>query len=360
MESSLNLSENIKLKFLEKSASYYLNKSTILFGASDTGKTTILLEMLYLLKDQVPNIFVFAPTADANNAFTGIVPSPLIFTEVDIAKVTAIYERQQSATKTYNLVNNIKSLKKLFDRIADDDIRATEALAISNAASIIQRKESGDGNFAEKRSAVLDVEKLRDEYLVKLYKAVIRSSKIKLDRLKLTKEERYIVMYLDFNPYCIIVFDDCAAELKKFQKEEVMKKIIFQGRHSFINIILTVQDDTNLDSAIKKNSFVNIFTSSQCASAYFERKSNYFTKKEREFAEKVIAGVFTSTSTKKDHKKMVYLRNTVDPFRYTIADIYGDFKFGCPSLWNMCNKLTKHVKCDFDNDPLMAAFKIDI
>ena len=60
MSASLNVASDIKLKFLEKTPDHYLNKSAILFGASDSGKSTILIEILYLLKDHVPNIFVFA------------------------------------------------------------------------------------------------------------------------------------------------------------------------------------------------------------------------------------------------------------------------------------------------------------
>ena len=52
----------------------------------------------------------------------------------------------------------------------------------------------------------------------------------------LSEKSRYILKYLDFNPNCVLVLDDCGAILKKFQKEEA-KKIIFQGRHNYINII---------------------------------------------------------------------------------------------------------------------------
>ena len=45
----------------------------------------------------------------------------------------------------------------------------------------------------------------------------------------------------------------------------------------------------------------------------------------------------------------------MDPFRYTIADLYDNFKFGSPSLWNLCNKIAKDKNhCDFDNDPLLT------
>jgi hypothetical protein len=361
MDSHLNVSADIKVKFLDKNAKYYLNRSTILFGASDSGKSTILLEMLYLLKDHVPNIFVFAPTADANNAFEGIVPAPLIFKDVSIEKLEEIYKHQQAATKIYNTVNNLTSLRKLFERVSDSKSMDAAKLAYNNANIIIQRKQNDPMiDFLEKRSSIAEVKVVRDEYLKKLYKSVIRCNKKRINNMNPNPMTKYIIKYLDFNPNCVVVLDDCGAILKKFQKEEVVKKIIFQGRHVFINIILTLQDDMYLDSSIKKNAFVNVFTTSRCAAAYFERNSSSFSKKEKEIADKIITAIF-APSAKKDYKKLVYIRDDSNPFRYTIADIYDKFRFGCPSLWKMCDNVSKEKNtCDFDNDPLLSSFKIDL
>jgi hypothetical protein len=361
MDPYLNVSADIKVKFLEKNAKYYLNRSTILFGASNSGKSTILIEMLYLLRDHVPNIFVFAPTAEANNAFDGIVPAPLIYKTVEIDILKNIYKRQQAATKIYNTVNKLTELRKLFEKVADYKSVEAAKLAYNNANSIIQRKQSDPSiDFVERRSAVSEVKEVRDNYLTKLYKSVIRCNKKRLRNMGLPEQYRYIIKYLDFNPNCVVVLDDCGAILKKFQKEEVVKKIIFQGRHNNINLILTLQDDLNLDSSIKKNAFVNVFTTSRCAAAYFERGSNSFSKKEKEMSDKIITHIFTPT-VKRDFKKLVYLRDDINPFRYTIADLYDNFRFGSPSLWEMCDKISgeKNV-CDFENDPLLSAFKIDI
>lgn len=361
MNSQLNVSTDIKIRFLEKSHKYFLNKSTILFGASNSGKSTILIEILHLLKDYVPNIFVFAPTADSNNAFEGIVPAPLIYKNVEISILNAIYNRAQAATKIYNTVNNMDSLRKLFEKVATPKSIEMARLAYERANNIIMRKQQDMGSsFIEKRTSISEIKETRDSFLKNLYKNTIRVNKKRLKKLRVSEQELYIIRYLDFNPNCVIVLDDCGAILKKFQKEEVVRKIMFQGRHNFINIILTLQDDLNLDSSIKKNAFINIFTTSRCASAYFERGSNNFSKKEKEKAEKIINFIF-APSTKKDFKKLVYIRDDMNPFRYTIADLYDTFRFGSPSLWNMCNRICSNKnKCDFDNDPLLQAFKIDI
>ena len=359
MDSQLRVSQDIKLRFLEKDAKYYLNRSTILFGASNSGKSTILIEILYLLRNYVPNIFVFAPTADSNNAFEGIIPSQLIYKTVDTKLLTSIYNRQKASAKIYNTVNNLNDLKNLFLKVADRSALELARIASIRAATIIQNKENDPSNFAQKRMTINQIKKIRDKYLSRLYKKTIRKNKKRLLKIDDSAKTKYIIKYLDFNPNCVVVFDDCGAVLKRFQKEEVVKKIIFQGRHSYINIILTLQDDLNLNSAIKKNAFVNIFTTGRCASAYFERGSNNFSKKDKQIAAKIISYIFDSG--KKDYKKLVYLRDEANPFRYTIADLYDNFRFGSPSLWKLCNKLNRdRNNCDFDNDPLLSEFKIDI
>lgn len=349
----------IKLKWMEKDYRYYLNKSTILFGASNSGKSTILLEILYLLKDQVPNIFVFAPTAEENNAFDNIVPKSLVFQELSIEKLSQIYKRQQAATKIFNTANNIKDLKYLFEIVAKQDEKTlVEKIYLNSELTIRKINNNKKLDFASKKSKIADVNEIRAENIKKIYKSVIRKNKERFENIK--DKYKYIVKYLDFNPNCVVVLDDCGAELKKFQNNETVKKIIFQGRHSHINIIMTLQDDLNLNSAIKKNAFVNIFTTSQCASAYFERASNSYSKKTKEKASKIINYIFSESENGiKNYKKLVYLRGHMDPFRCTIADVYENWQFGSPHLWKLCKKLEKNdSNCDFENDPLLSKFKI--
>lgn len=349
---------DVKVKFLEKDPKYFLNKSTIIYGASGTGKSTILIEILYILKDYVPTIFVFSPTADDNNGFAGIVPDALIFRNVDIKKLEEIYKRQQGATRIYNTVNEQKGLRALFEKVANNKTIDCAKDAYRNANNLIAEKQNSTHlNFGEKKKMIKSIKNTRDKFLSTLYKAVIRKNKYRLRNMSITPSDHYILQYLDFNPNCIIIMDDCGAVLKKFQKETVIQKIFFQGRHSYINLILSLQDDLRLDSSIKKNAFVNIFTTSQIASAYFNRSGTSFSKKEKHLADKIISRVFTDS---KDYKKLVYVRNEVQPFRYTIADVYEDFRFGCPKLWELDKNMNgKNKKCNFD-DPLLSSFKIDL
>jgi hypothetical protein len=295
--------------------------------------------------------WVFSLTADDNNAFEGIFPAPLIKTTVDMKLLHGIYRRQQAATRIYNLVNDKEALKCLFEKVASHDEIAKMNKAYVNARDIIARQPPDSAAITEEINAI------RDEFLNKLYKYVIRNNKKRLLNMDVTDTEKYIIKYLDFNPHCIIVLDDCGVYLKQFQKDETMLKILFQGRHNYISIILTLQDDVGVDSGLKKNAFISVFTTETVASAYFDRSSNSFSKKERDRARNAIQTTFAEMGVK-NHRKLVYLRDDPEPLRTTWANKYGVFRFGCEALWDMCDRLSQTKKKDVTKDPLLSAFTV--
>ena len=361
MEPVLHVSHDIHVKPLDLSYEHYLDRSAILYGATDSGKSTVLMEILNILTNKIPVAFVFSPTADENETFRGTIPNSMIYPTVEIKTLEEIYNRQKGSTKTYNIVNNLVSLRKLFVRVADRDMLIAEEEAIKNAQSIIKRKER-DMNISHsgRKSLIAEVKKLKDSYLNKLYKHVIRSSKKIFRRMNLKESEKFIIKFLDFNPHCVIILDDCGAELKKFQNSEVLKKIFMQGRHNHITLILTLQDDKGLDTSIKKNAFVSIFTEIRCASAFFDRSSSSFNKSERIEAEKIVSFVLDKRY-KKTYRKLYYMRDSPDPFRYRISNIYEPFAFGCPKVWKYCARMTNGGgPCDIENDPLLTPFRINM
>jgi len=349
----------LKIPFLEKDPSYYFCKSTTIFGASGSGKSTVVIEILKLLKDLIPLIAVFAPTADETKSFAGIVPDEMVFRSVDLDKLESLYERQQASTKVFNMVNDKMRLRSLFLKVSTLKMRETESAVISGAKDLIYKMKCDESiDFIQRKQGVSDVKKARDEYLKTLYKHVIRINRQRLRKLHLSDEDIYVLKYLDFNPNIIIVFDDCGSVFtKRMQKNKTIQKIFFQGRHSYITTIFVFQDDLNLESSLRKNSFVNVFTTQQCAQAYFERSSNNFSKDEKKNATKIINTIL-SPARKKEHKKLVYVRDSDTPFRYTIAGLYDTFQFGCPTLWDYCKKL-KIANTRFNpDDPTMSSFRI--
>ena len=117
--STLYISDNCTLPYEEQSSDMYFNKSTVIFGSSGSGKTTIVKHILYLLRDKIPSCFIIAPTNQSNHTYTGIIPPRFIFSDLNVSFLDRIWERQSDAADLYETICNIKNLKRIFDQIAN-------------------------------------------------------------------------------------------------------------------------------------------------------------------------------------------------------------------------------------------------
>lgn len=325
---------------LPKTINTYLNKSMFLFGATDTGKSTILFEIMHILKDVVPVVFVFSPTADQNNAFKGIVPKEAIYTSVDMDIITQIYKRQEVITRLYTSANDFAVVSGLVARLKHPGLQKLESLVYARTEEAIANLNSNPRRSpGEKEMIEREMRQTCNKELCRLYKNAIKLFAEKLLKMDLTIAEKIAIKFVDLSPYCWVIFDDCGAELAQFQEHPYMKKILYMGRHSYISTVVLLQDDSNVESSLKKNIKLTIFTTAQCAYAYFERKNNNFPAPERKRAAAAIGAIFSSVGGTKNHRKMVYVRDDNDPYRSIIADIHPPFKFGDPHLHKLCEEL---------------------
>lgn len=59
----------------------------------------------------------------------------------------------------------------------------------------------------------------------------------------------------------MLIFDDCAAKIKSFVKtSDTLKEIFYNGRHWYFSLVLTAQDDKEIETELRKNTAVSIFT----------------------------------------------------------------------------------------------------
>jgi len=77
---SIYISENYaKLPFFDIYPHRFLNQTTVIYGAPETGKSTIIKAILHSLKDIIPVVLIISPTDSANSAYGEKVP-PRMFT----------------------------------------------------------------------------------------------------------------------------------------------------------------------------------------------------------------------------------------------------------------------------------------
>ena len=101
------------LSKLEITHDLLINRSTLIFGTSSTGKTVLIRDILFNLKDQIPMCHVFCPTNDYNEAYTNMVPKTLIRKELVVSELEDLVKKQRGRSELYKKVNNLINLKNI-------------------------------------------------------------------------------------------------------------------------------------------------------------------------------------------------------------------------------------------------------
>lgn len=315
---------------------YFLDQSTLLYGESKTGKSSIMIDILKHLKPFVEQIIVISPTDPQNHTYDcGIVPLPCIHYEITSELLNNIWERQSALAAVYTRANDPVVLKSLFDKITNN---GQERDAISQIYRKLKEYkseiESTETDPSVIRAKVSSMEKDCKELIVLIWKRSINSNARYLCKLRLTPKEQYSLKYLDLNPRLVLIFDDCTPDMKKFSSHPVMKKLFYQGRWSFITFLIACHTDKCIDPELKKNAFVSIFTEDSCAFAYFDRPSNNFDKESKERAKKALKAAFTPMAK---YQKLVWVREDKQFYKFT-ATIHDEFKFGGDILREYCSR----------------------
>jgi hypothetical protein len=315
----------------------FLDRSLAFYGASDTGKTTAIKDVLYHLRNMISQIFVFAPSDPSNGDYTdsGVIPKPLVHYSLDVDMLTKIWKRQEAFAAVYKRANKLETLEALFLKLKLNTVNV-----LLNAAKNCKNQKIDDikDQFLDKNKQmkkIKEVEKTFEDFQTVLYKKYINDHKHNINRQYLNEEEAFALKYITFNPRTVIIFDDCAAQFKelKRQKNKVLDEILYRGRHVYITTFISCQDDKNLDSDLRKNTFINVFTTQQCANAYFTRAANTFDKDTIRKADKASKLAFSQ-----DHQKMVYVRKENKFYKYT-ASLREAFEFGSPIIRYYCDKI---------------------
>jgi hypothetical protein len=361
--------EEIIIPPLKKTNMIFLNKSVIFYGPSGSGKTKAIYNYMYIMYDIFPTVFVFAPTENQKGDFGQHVPIPLIFEEFGVKEVRNIYLRQKAATSIYNNANNLKVLHNLFIRVANG-----KAVQFQKKLILLKEKAKHQtaGLYSDSSVRKAKIEEIEDLFkykLIRFYKKIIGPHIRKLQTQELSKEEKFAIKYLNFNPRTLIVFDDATTELLELIKEgkkkvkgeitkdgEIIKHFFFKGRWASITHWYAFHDDNKLDTDIRKNAFYSVFCDKQVALAFFQRTANSFTTVEKKRAETVINAVFDEKTAPK-WAKLVYSRME-KKFYYLVADDVPDnFQMCSHAVRKYCAQIVKKESGMDMNNPFSKKFE---
>lgn len=340
----------VEIPVFSKDIDYFLNRSVMLYGASNSGKSTIIRDILYMLKDHIPNVCVICPTNNLNGSYNGLIPKPLIHTEVKESLLDDILKRQEVNVKIYNLINSLDKLEFLYKNLYKKDNLKLQKI-IQSYEIIKSKSQNLDSNKK------FELESAHKKVLKKFYKKEIHRNIKYLDKIELSKNDKMLMKHVYINPNFLVIIDDAAVNANTWCKYNSVKELFFNGRHHRVTFMIAFQDDKLLESSLRKNAFINIFTTDKVCNAFFERSANNFTRAEKNKMNDLSSAIFKEKKAdeKKNYKKLVYLRECTPTTYYMIAEMVEDFNFGSEHLINYCNKIKKDEK-EIDLDDFQDFF----
>ena len=323
----------------------FLHKNTLIFGGTNSGKSTIVYDILHILQNSVPNIIVIVPES-SRSSYADKLPDICIKNDLTKELLDSIWTRQETARKIYNTVNDDEKLFKLASSVNslsfNRDIEAIK-LAVQKQHSVIDEKYLDPAERSEKKALLDDAFKKRSKSLCR---KCINENKDKLLQSK-DPDTLMIIKCLNFNPNFLLVIDDCSEKLKSWQKlyrnneTNIFDSIFFRGRHVFISSIIVGHDDKFLSPELRKGARLVIYTQSQIFMGAISKDAAGMTKKERSDAEVISPLVFKDDARVMSLKKICYEREATPPFKYFIATKHEKFRLCSNIVWELSSKVPK-------------------
>lgn len=345
-----------------------LDRSTALYGPSGTGKSAMIKHIMHVLQGRVNQVIVVCPTAIANRSYEGLIPPQCLFlrpylpdparpSRDDGAKGVArfmetIMRRQEAAMATWRNATRPAVVERLAARLPAP-VRRKVAAALERVGQRrdeLLRRAGGRAEETRARSV---------ELAQRIVARAVALHRDDLWKLRLSEEERHALVYSAANPRLLLVFDDCAADLKPLFSKDFFRRLLYQGRWLGLTVLFAFQDDTDIPANLRKNVFLSIFTEAVVARAFFERGANQFAPETRALAAGQIVPAVFADGRPVNIRKLAYLRE--DParrnFYHVTARIHPHERFGSSELWELADAVGGDEPNVDESNPFHAIFR---
>lgn len=329
---------------LELTKDAFLDKMTVIFGATNTGKSVVTVDILHKLAMSADQIVVISPTNAQNRTYTGVVPAPLIWPKLTGELLDNLWERQEAMKAIYNRANNLDVLKTMFDRCAPRDRRIIEQHVTTERNTALERARR-DSSSAEAE----EIEKTYKEFLQTLFKDTIINNKHSLGAL--TAKEQFVLQYIDFNPRIVLVLDDCTAQLKALHKHKVIQELFYQGRHAGFTTIIAAHTEKSLDPEYRKNAFITMWTEPSSANSYMMKEF----KDDKVMRTQMMQAIESTFVPHAKYQKLAFIRAERAFKRFTAVKRIG-FRFCSPLIWSFMDKITRSEDDISDRNKFISEF----
>lgn len=231
-------------------ASLFLDRMSLVFGGSGSGKTTIVQYIINTLKQSIPNFIVVTPET-SRKFYADFLPASNIWPTLTEQDINNIVDRQEDATKIKSVTNKLPVLHLIHLLVSPKEANGylinlrnrdfTDEQCIS-----LLRTRLGEGkpDFQKKIKEVLmntmiRMEAAEDETKVtglnftkygpedfNIYACmnILERSFKKNPQLEILKRIYNAYCYLDMNPRFCVIIDDMTPQLKAITNYKVLPK----------------------------------------------------------------------------------------------------------------------------------------
>lgn len=265
---------------------------SVFYGKTSSGKTTLIQDIMYKLRDMVYMAIVVSPSESQNQNFSqkedgvdiGVnLPKPCIWPDLNMAKMQELILRQQALSTTCSYSKKLKHLEHVIEKFPNQRL------------SKILRDVDNYG-FSHKK--LIDTKKMILLRYIKNNKSALLA--------ELTKQgigEKNVLFQTikgcDLNPNTLFVIDDGTEHLKDFVKTKLFKEIVTKSRHYNLTVLMCSHSDIEIPASCR-NLIPNTFLmENNIANAYLSRAGAPVNKDVIKELKRYLPQVFKSGSYQK-------------------------------------------------------------
>jgi len=359
MSSSLYEESSITIPEVTDIDSIFLNRLTVLYGESGTGKTSLILHVLKNLKQHIPVAVVANPTNKLNNNYSGIFPEQAIHDEISKDVLIKLFKRQIKSMHLYNLINDMSILDPIFTKCASPRDKEKIQILIQTLTNHKNKIRQKYTEF-ESEKHISNIQSLHNKKVTDIMRMVINDNSAKLlaDPC-FTDKQNLVIRNILFNPNILLLLDDCASTVKEWKDLTETRKLFFEGRHYHTTVLITMHNETLIPPPLRNNAHINIFTAETAVTTYFRKDACGISAAQKKNISKIAKSVFEDSGDKKkpNFKKLCYFSPVINVdtrIQYILARP-TKFKFGSEPFRALCNQLKKN-EVD-DSEALVNYFK---
>lgn len=340
---------------------HFLNRLTILYGPSGSGKSALITSILNSLRGKIPLIVVCNPTNAQNGDYKGIAPDESIYDDLTADLMKRIFQRQTNVMAMYNLVRDPEQIRPLFIKIADTETK----LKVEKVDSIYNKGCVDIKSAYEEDEVDSMLEELTNRYrkkVVKIMRCHILSNLRKLQSVDLTDIQKTMLTNFSIVPEILLLIDDCAASIREWKDLEETKKLFFQGRHLRTTTLLTLQNESILPPPLRTNAHISIFTTQQIVNTFISKASSGIPPEQRKRISKIAAAIFAPSEdrSRPNYKKLIIFGQIIST-PHKVQWIQGNpkkKKFGSAALWTMCDNVKRNSSSTVNSNSFSKMFSM--